>query len=170
MNILDIILLVIILLSFVFGFKNGLIKELGRIIGLVLGIFIALNFAGYVIEWIGLEGKYQYEIGFAITLIGVILIVLLLSHILTKLIDVVALSPINRVLGAIFSALTMSLILSIIVEILFSFNDKANIVSNEFFTDSFMYVFLNAVAETIFPFIGEYISKSKDFMNEIISQ
>ena len=172
MNVIDIIIISIAILSFIQGFRNGIIKEIGNIIGIVLGLYIALNFTGYTIkgmEWVGISSDYSYEIGFVITIIAVIITISILSNLLTKLISAISLSTINRILGGLICTITSVLIMSLLLEVLISFNNKINLLDNSLFEESNFNHILNKIADTIFPFVNDFIRESKETITKIIS-
>lgn len=168
MGIIDIIVLIIITVAFVRGYSNGLIIEVGHIVGIVLGLYLALNFTGQTIEWIDIKGKYSYEIGFVITMIAVVIFVALLSRLLTKFVKVINLSLINRLLGGILNIITVILIMALLLELLESFNKKADLFNKSVF-DTFICQALLDLSDMIYPYIEKYIGSSKSIANDIIN-
>lgn len=169
MGTIDIIIIVILAIGFVRGLKNGFARELGGIISIILGIYLAMNFAGKTIELFDIKSNYAYEIGFAITLIAVIIGVALLSKIITNLLKMVSLDGVNKIFGGLLSVITYILVMSILLEILASFNSKSQLFGIDFYNDSFMCNLMINLSDTIFPFIGKYIKISGDIVNDLIS-
>ena len=142
------------------------------ILGIVLGLYIALNFTGYTIGWMemaGIDCKYSYEIGFTITIIAVLIAVLLLSKLLTKLISAISLGFINRILGGVICVIASILIMSLLLEMLESFNNKAELFNKSLFSHSKLYPILEDIADAIFPMVNKFISESKETITNIIN-
>lgn len=168
MGIIDILIIIVITVAFVKGFSNGFIVELGHIVGIILGLYLALTFASVTLETLNIKGDYKYEIAFAITLVVVIVSVALLGKILTRFIDIINLSIINRLLGGAVNIVTTILVLALLLEILESFNGKAHWFKNSVF-DTLICTTLLDVADAIFPYLEKYIGSSKGIVNDIIN-
>ncbi len=113
MNNLDILLLLIVGLSILAGLMKGLIREVFSLAGVLLGIILALVFSPplsvYLGRWIPFANAAY---GAALFLIFTVTIVAttLLSHMLTKAIEVASLGFMNRLLGGVFGILRGALI------------------------------------------------------------
>lgn len=169
MEIIDIVIIAILAIGFVRGLKNGFARELGGVLGIILGVYLAMNFAGKTIDLLDIKSKYAYEIGFVVTLVGVIIAVALLARILTKFLEMLGLDGVNKIFGGVLSVITYILVMSILLEILESFNSKSQLLGVSFYEDSFMCKFMIELSDTLFPFIGKYIKISGDIVNDIIS-
>jgi len=116
---LDIILLIPLAWGAFKGFRNGFIIELSTLAALILGIWGAIHFsdwvADYLLQHFEIEREYLPMIAFAITFLGIVILLNLLGRLLTTLLKAVALNGINRLVGAIFGLLKWSFIFSIVL-------------------------------------------------------
>jgi len=100
------------------GFKKGLVIELAGLAALLLGIYCAMRFSDMVADFItqewNYEGKYLAIIAFALTFILVVILVHLLGKAIEKTLDIVALSMLNKLAGALFNILKVTIIMSMV--------------------------------------------------------
>jgi membrane protein required for colicin V production len=94
------------------GFRKGFIIKIASIIALVLGVFAGFHFSGYAAEWLNAEFNWSTrttEVGaFAVTFLAVVMGVHLLAKVLEKIVDLTALSLVNK-LGGMLLGLVQSL-------------------------------------------------------------
>lgn len=117
MNWLDILLLVVLASAAWKGFRRGFIIELASLVGLVLGIWAGVRLSERVVDALSLEVK-SAALAFLITLVLVMLLVMLIGHLLTKVIDFAQLSLPNKVSGIAFGVLRSAFTLSIALNLL----------------------------------------------------
>ncbi len=157
MNIIDLVLLILLAWGLFKGFKNGLVHEVASLAALILGIFGAIHFSDYtsdlLIEHFELSGRYLPIISFAITFVVIVIAVHFLAGVMDKLIKAVALGLVNRISGAIFGILKTAFIISIIIFLLNSINEKAQFLPRDKIENSMFY---QPVAE-LFPFLFQRI-------------
>jgi len=143
MNFIDLILLVLLAWGFISGMKNGLVHEVASLAALILGIFGAIHFSDYtselLIEHFELSGRYLPIISFAVTFIAIVIAVHFLAGIMDKLIKAIALGFVNRIFGAVFGILKTAFILSVLIFLLNSLNDKAHFLPEEKIEGSMLY-------------------------------
>lgn len=166
MNILDIILAIPLLWALYRGFRKGLVYMIASITALVLGVLGAVRFhdvTGSVLEsWFTINPAHLNLVSFAVTFIGIILIVHLAAFLVDKLIKAVALSFINRAAGMIFGVFTAAFVISIILMPLDAVNKKNEFISPETIDGSLLYKPLTKLAPAVFPYL-----KSEEFHNLI---
>ncbi len=168
MNIFDIIILIILLISFITGFSKGFFVELGSVVGIILGLYLAMNFTQKVVEWIDIESKYSYEIGFAITLVAVVVAVWLLARFITNFVDIINLGIFNKLFGGVFGVFKSILIMSMILLIYDSVTDKMSLSDKTFAQESYSYGILKSISEVIFPYVSQCLQVSQDFFEGLI--
>lgn len=117
----DIVVGILILLLAIRGVINGFIREFLGLAGIVGGVYVASVYASSVGEWIS-ANIYTFNNISAIKLIGFLVVLvlvwggaLLLAEILQKVINVSALSTINRIFGFCFGALKVFFVFAILV-------------------------------------------------------
>jgi membrane protein required for colicin V production len=168
MSVLDIILSALLLFGLVRGFMKGLFVEVASLVGLIAGVYGAIHFSYYAANFleskVSWDEKYINIVAFAITFVLIILIISLAGKALTKLADFAALGIINKLLGGVFGALKIGLILSIVLMIFSRMNKSIPFVSEAELKSSILYEPVKTIAPLIFPDIikAEDDSESAD--------
>ncbi len=155
MNYTDIILAIPLLWAAYRGFTKGLIIELASLVGLVIGIYGSIHFAGYAMDLLinvfGLKSKYLHLISFGVTFIVIILIIYLIAHILEKLIEIVSLTFVNKLAGAVFSILKIAFILSVILYFINIIDNNKTLISPTKRNTSYLYKPISSLALIVIP-------------------
>ena len=115
----DIVILVILIWGMWSGYKKGLIVSVASLIALVAGVYAAVYCSDAVGIWIGDQVNWPSETvaiaAFAVSFVGVMLLVHLIAKALEKAVDMVSLGALNKIVGAVFGALKNALIISFIL-------------------------------------------------------
>jgi membrane protein required for colicin V production len=163
MNILDIILGALILFGLVRGLSKGLFVEVASLVALIAGIYGAIYFSDFAAEF--LESRVDWNektisiTAFAITFVIIVLTISLAGKALTKLADFAALGILNKLLGGVFGALKIGLILSVVLMIFNTMNKTLPFIEDEELQDSILYKPVKSLVPLIFPyFIKEDLS------------
>ncbi|MCF6294411.1 MAG: CvpA family protein [Flavobacteriaceae bacterium] len=157
MNVLDIVLGALILFGLVRGLMKGLFVEVASIVALILGIYGAIHFSDFVAEF--LESRVEWDeqyiniTAFAITFIIIVIAIAMAGKALTKLADFAALGILNKLLGGVFGALKIGLILSIILIVFNRLNNTLPLVEEHEIKSSILYNPIKSIAPFIFPSI-----------------
>jgi membrane protein required for colicin V production len=157
MNIFDIIIAALLLFGFVRGLMKGLFVEVASLVALIGGVYGAIHFSYFVSdflkEYVSWKAEYISLSSFAITFIIIILVISLIGKALTKISDFASLGIINKILGGVFGALKIGLILSVIFIFFGKMNDTIPLISKETLDESILYSPVKKIAPTIFPSI-----------------
>ncbi len=119
MSVLDIILGALLLFGLVRGFMKGLFVEVASLLALVAGVYGAIHFSNFAADL--LQSRFDWSektiniTAFAITFVIIVLAISLAGKALTKIADFAALGIINKLLGGVFGALKIGLILSVLL-------------------------------------------------------
>ncbi len=157
MNVLDIVLGALILFGLVRGLMKGLFVEVASIVALILGVYGAIHFSNFVAEF--LESRVEWDeqyiniTAFAITFIIIVIAIAMAGKALTKLADFAALGILNKLLGGVFGALKIGLILSIILIVFNRLNSTLPLVEEHEIKSSILYNPVKSIAPFIFPSI-----------------
>ncbi|WP_035483688.1 CvpA family protein [Gaetbulibacter saemankumensis] len=157
MSVLDIVLLALLLFGLIRGFLKGLFVEVASLLALIAGVYGAIHFSDFA-------GNYLYEltdwdektiniVAFAITFIIIVLTISLAGKALTKLADFAALGILNKLLGSVFGALKIGLILSVLLIVFDTMNKSLPFADEDTLNDSELYAPIKALAPTLFPSI-----------------
>jgi len=157
MTVIDIVLGALLLFGLVRGLFKGLFVEVASLLALVLGVYGAIHFSNFAasflesrVDW---SEKYINIVAFAITFVVIILAIGLAGKALTKLADFAALGIINKILGGVFGALKIGLILSVVIIVFDRMNNTLPFLDKEDLEDSILYKPVKSLAPMIFPSI-----------------
>ena len=157
MNTFDIIITALLLFGFVRGIMKGLFVEIASLVALVAGVYGAIHFSYFIGDWlknsVTWDEKYISLAAFAGTFVVIIIVIALLGKILTKIADFAALGVLNKILGGVFGALKIGLILSVVFIFFGKMNDTIPFVKQESLEESILYKPVKKIAPTIFPSI-----------------
>jgi membrane protein required for colicin V production len=155
MSIIDIVLGALLLFGLIRGAIKGFFVEIASLLALVLGVYGAIHFSSFAAKF--LESKVDWNektiniIAFAITFVIIVLVISLAGKALTKLADFVALGILNKLLGGVFGALKIGLILSVLLIIFNKLNNTLPFMEKKDLEDSILYKPVKSIAPMIFP-------------------
>jgi len=159
MNFIDAIIAIPILWFAYKGFTKGLIIELATLIALLLGIYIAGHFSDYTADFLrdkmDFHSRYMSIISFSITFLGIVLLVMLFGKSLEKVVNVLLLSFVNKISGALFGLIKAAFVISTIIYILGTFDAEQKLISPELQQGSLLYKPVKTIAPAVFPIIKE---------------
>ncbi len=154
MSAADIIIIIVIAFFAIKGLICGLIKEAAGIAAILVGLFLAVNFSGWLSNWILEKGwfdpKYLEIISFTIIFLGVILLVILMSKLLDKFADAISLNWLNKLAGFVFGGCKGALIVAGVCYLAERIIQNFSLTEHEFLADSKIYAQLLALFEKIF--------------------
>lgn len=167
MTVIDIILGALLLFGLVRGFMKGLFVEVASLIALIAGVYGAIHFSNFAAELLDSkldwDEKYINIVAFAITFVIIVLLIALAGKALTKLANFAALGILNKLLGGVFGALKIGLILSVLLIVFDSMNNTIPFANEEDLEDSVLYEPVKGLAPMIFPSI---LNKGKEESEE----
>jgi membrane protein required for colicin V production len=159
MNSIDILLLIPLIYGAWKGFKHGLIIEVFTLLALFVGIYVGIHFSDFTArllrEYVGLNSKYLPIIAFTITFLAVGAMVFFLGKTIEKLIKITALTPLNKFAGVFFSLLKYVYMLSTLLVILESYDEKLAFFPVKVKQDSLLYSPILKVSTTTIPALKE---------------
>ncbi|MEE9406452.1 MAG: CvpA family protein [Polaribacter sp.] len=171
MNIFDIIIAALLLFGFVRGLMKGLFVEVASLVALIGGVYGAIHFSYFIGDFLKESVSWSQEYislaAFAGTFVVIIVIIALLGKMLTKLADFASLGIINKILGGVFGALKIGLILSVIFTFFGKMNDTIPFVDKETLKKSILYEPVKKIAPTIFPSIIKEHKGEKPLLENI---
>ncbi len=159
MSVLDIVLVALIVFGFVRGLMKGFFVELASVVALIAGVYGAIHFSSYAGSFIDENSKWDERtvniIAFAVTFLIIVLVISLAGKALTKLADFAALGIVNKILGALFGAFKIILILSVLLNFFDSMNRAIPLTDEATIENSVLYNPVKSVFPLIFPIILE---------------
>lgn len=166
MGVIDIVLGAVILFGLVRGFMKGLFIEVASLVALVAGVYGAIHFSNFASDFLYSKVDWNEKtiniVAFAVTFIVIILAIALAGKALTKLANFAALGVINKLLGAVFGALKLALILSVLLIVFDRFNDTIAFTDDATLDESILYKPVKSLVPMVFP----DILKAKDDKND----
>jgi membrane protein required for colicin V production len=158
-NYIDAFVLIAFALAFYKGFSKGFVSVLASLVALVVGIIGAIYFSDLVAEKLHeqteIEESYISIVAFSITFLGIMLGVHLLAKIINQAIKMVALAPLNKIMGGVASMVKTAVILSVSFYIFDFVNSKAELVKNKVLRESVSYEPLRDFTETVIPYFAK---------------
>lgn len=166
MTVIDIILGALLLFGLIRGFMKGLFVEVASLVALIAGVYGAIHFSDFAAEFLNSkldwDEKYINIVAFAITFVIIVLTIALAGKALTKLANFAALGILNKLLGGVFGALKIGLILSILLIVFDNMNDTIPFADEDDFENSILYEPVKGLAPMLFPSI---LNKGKEDSN-----
>ncbi|MEG2035770.1 MAG: CvpA family protein, partial [Mucinivorans sp.] len=160
MNLLDLVIFLALVYALAKGFFSGLLVQLSGIAGLVLGVWAATKFSHAIGQWMALEQTTSKEVVFVLVVVVVLFGVIVLLRLLNQILSWGGLSGPIKVLGAIFSAVKMVLILALALKMFIQANNIFKMVdSTENLESSYCYKPLLKISDWVFPFIENLSSQ-----------
>ncbi|WP_299223069.1 CvpA family protein [uncultured Psychroserpens sp.] len=164
---IDIILGALLLFGLIRGFMKGLFVEVASLIALVAGVYGAIHFSNFASEFLDSkldwDEKYINIVAFAITFVIIVIAIALAGKALTKLANFAALGVLNKLLGGVFGALKIGLILSVLLIVFDTMNNTIPFAGEEDLETSILYKPVKGLAPILFPSI---LNKGKDDVTE----
>ena len=158
LNYFDLIISIFLLWSAYRGITKGFLIMVASLVALILGIWGAIRFsnltAEFLLQQFEWNTRYLGLIAFAVTFIGIVVLVHLLARGMDKLVKAVALGFANRLAGLLFGVLKTALIISIILVIINSIEQRVPFIPEEHKENSLLYEPLSKLAPAIFPYLN----------------
>ncbi|GAB1416746.1 hypothetical protein MASR2M117_21520 [Paludibacter sp.] len=159
MNALDLYILVPILLGFVVGLFRGLIKEIVSLVVIILGIYISKLFSSFVAKWLNghfdISLKLAQPLAFIIIFAIVAILLILASKFLQGIIKNLSLGFINSILGGLFGALKFALLVSVILIVFDTLNDRFSFIDKESKDKSILFQPVKKIAPNLWQEVTE---------------
>lgn len=167
MNILDALILTPLLYAFYKGFSNGFVKEILGIVGVVVAVFLTFAYLDALLplleQGLGLSGQLARFLSGTAIFLGTIFVFNLVAALIKRLLQFAQLNVINRILGGAFSALKVSILVSVLL-LLLSFVSVPTPQARE---ESVTYPIIIGIAPAAFNFISFFIPNGSDFLTRM---
>ena len=167
MNTFDIILAALLVFGFIRGLLKGLFVEVASLVALIVGIYGAIHFSYFIgdllVNYVSWDERYITIVSFAITFAIIVLVIALIGKFLTKIADFASLGFLNKLLGGVFGALKIGLILSIVLLVFSKLNDTIPFISDDQKEESVLYQPAKNLAPTLFPNFLKIVEEEANF-------
>lgn len=168
-NWFDLTVGILLLVVVINGYRKGLIMQL---VGLAILVLSAI-FGGRVAEmilphltgWVNLSPEAARVLSFLLAFAAIAIALTLVGKLIQRFFDLVLLSFLNRLGGAVIAAGTMMLFLSILLNLVLLLDQNETVITPQIKQESFFYSRVEAVVPAIVPhlnsrFWDEYVPKS----------
>ena len=170
MAVIDIVLGALLLFGLVRGFMKGLFVEVASLVAMIAGVYGAIHFSYFVAEFLQSRTEWNEKTinitAFAITFVLIIIIIALAGKALTKLADFASLGILNKLLGGVFGALKIGLILSVLLIVFNKMNNSITFIDEDHIKDSILYEPVKSIAPILFPNIIKADTNEDDVLIE----
>ena len=127
------------------------------LVALIGGVYGAIHFSYFIGDFLSEAVSWSEEYislaAFAGTFVVIIVVISLLGKVLTKFADFISLGIMNKILGAVFGALKIGLILSIVFIFFSKMNDTIPFIKKETLERAILYNPVKKIAPLLFPSI-----------------
>lgn len=155
MNFIDILIIVPLIYAGYKGFKHGLIIEVFTLLALFVGLYAGIHFSDFIAEFLktsfSWDSEYLPIISFTIIFLGIGAMVFFAGKTIEQMVKVVNLTPLNKFFGVFFAVLKMLYIVSVILVIAESYDEKGDFFPEEKKEKSLLYNPVKAVSTTTIP-------------------
>lgn len=159
MNFLDILILIPIGYGAYKGFKHGFVIELFTLLAILVGIYVGIHFSDYTANWLKTsfdwDSEYLPVVAFTLTFLGVGAMIFFGGKMVEQMIKIVQLSPLNKFLGVIFATLKSLYIVSVLLVLIESYDEKSNFFPEKTKAHSLLYEPVKDVSTETVPALGE---------------
>lgn len=159
MNYIDIILCIPLVWGIYKGFMKGLIVEAATFIAFGLGVWAGIRFsdlmAGKIKEWFSWNSSYLPVVSFAITFLGIVILIYFIAKLIQRMVEGMALGAINKIGGAIFGALKFAMVMSVVIFVIDALEESYPMVSFKTKEESLLYKPVGKIAPTLIPSLNK---------------
>ena len=164
MNGIDVIAIAALAWAVFNGWRRGMIFQIGTLVGIIIGFWVAGRYGAQVGHALRIPDEFATAGGFALLLVGVMILVAIISRLLRKAFSFAGLGMLDIVLGILFSCIKMLIILCAAFWIFQFLNGSEHrFVSAETIAASKLYKPILGIADRFIPMfngVADTVSKT----------
>ncbi len=157
MNWFDLTVGILLLIAFINGYRKGLIMQLVGLATIILSAIFGGRVAQIILpeitRMINLSPEIAKVLSFVLAFAAIAIVLSLIGRLLQRFIDVVLLSFINRLLGAVIASGTMMVFLSIILNLVLMLDKNEQVINKKVKEESIFFERIEAVVPAIVPYL-----------------
>lgn len=161
MNWFDIIVFLVLLGAFIKGMRKGLAMQVAGLVAIVIGAIFAGKAANmilpYLLGMINISSNVAVMLSYAIAFIIIVVGIKMIGKMLHNLFEALYIGFLNRILGAALGVVSVSLVLSILVNLALIIDTEQDIITERIKTETFFYSKIQKAAPIIVPYLKEEI-------------
>lgn len=165
MNYIDIVLCIPLVWGLYKGFTKGLIIEAATLVAFALGVWGGLYFsdlcAQKIKELLNWNSPYLPIISFAITFLGIVIIVYFIAKMIQRMVEGIALGGINKIGGALFGSLKYALVMSVVIFVMNAVEKSYPLISFQVKNESLLYEPIGTIAPMVIPGLNKSFELQK---------
>jgi membrane protein required for colicin V production len=154
-SVIDIVLAVSFAWALFNGFRKGLIIKVASIVALIVGVYAGFHFSSFAGEWLSKQFNWSgstLSVGaFVLTFLGVVIGIHFMAKLLEKVVDLTALSMLNKLGGMAFGMIQVLVLLSVLSFTLDSVFGYREWLPEEQVERSLLYPTVESAMEFIIP-------------------
>ncbi|HHU96907.1 MAG: CvpA family protein [Bacteroidota bacterium] len=158
MNAFDILILILLLLAFVHGYRKGLIMQLVGLATIILAAIFGGKLAAVIlpelVRLIKLTPEVAKVISYVLAFTGIAVVIALVGRLVQRFIDVVFLSFVNRLAGALVASGALMVLLSVLLNLVLILDRNETLIKPELKEESFFFRRVEAVVPAIVPYLN----------------
>lgn len=159
MNFIDILIILPLIYAGYKGFKHGLIIEVFTLLALFVGLYAGIHFSDFMANFLknsfSWDSEYLPIIAFTFVFLAVGAMIFFAGKAIEQMVRVVNLTPLNKLFGVFFGVLKMIYIVSVILVIAESYDEKGDFFPEEKKEKSLLYDPIKAVSTYTIPGMSE---------------
>jgi membrane protein required for colicin V production len=157
MNWFDLSIVILLSIAFIYGYSKGLVMQLVGFATIVLAAIFGGRLAGIIQPGINrlvdISPEVAKVLSFILAFVAIALGLSLVGRILERFINVVFLSLINRLLGAVIAIGAMMVVLSILLNLTLILDINERVINKTMKDESFFFERVEAVAPAIVSYL-----------------
>lgn len=159
MNILDIVLVLLFIPGIIRGLSKGFLEQAASLAGVFVSVWVAFHLADKLIPFLAVhipasEG-ILHLVAFLIILMVCIVLVLILTNLLSRIVEMATLSWLNKLLGLVFAVMLTAVVLGLLIIVFDSLNVRFSLTDSPLIKESLLYPLLRDCAAWVFPFLKD---------------
>jgi len=166
-NITDIIIIAALVFGAFAGFKKGFLVEIAGILSLILGVLLGFELMHLGVRtlepYLG-EKNYLPVAGFLLVFIVVVIGVRFLGKLIKKATDLSPLGTVDNAAGALFGALKVALVISVVFWLL---DGSGMILTENMKENSFLYPYIMPLAAKTMDLVGYIMPFAEDTFESV---
>lgn len=167
----DIIITLILLGAFMRGFKKGLTMQLAGLAAIIIAAIFAGKAANillpFLLNTISISANIARVVSYILAFMIIAFGIKFIGKMLHSLFEVLHLSFINKILGAGLGVISVSIVLSILLNLAVMLDPEEEIITNEYETESFFYSKIQIVIPIIVPYLRKEVWEKYDVPNQL---
>ena len=168
MGTLDIVLIVCFIPAIIRGISRGFVEQVVALISIFAGAWLGFRYGSVIAEWaapyLNISDSILRIISFVAVVLVAVIILNLIGRLIAKTLKLALLGWLDRLLGLVFALLKAALIIGIVIILFDALNARFGFVRAELLDGSVLYKAIKSIADTVFPYLKDFISDAKEMV------